>query len=43
MISFFKEKLKIKRLTAKNRRNPSTFWQSKDSVPSLDESIVPLE
>jgi hypothetical protein len=43
MISFFKEKLKIKRLTAKNKRNPSTFWQTKESVPSLDESIVPLE
>ncbi|GAB3046221.1 hypothetical protein GCM10027052_31090 [Parafrigoribacterium mesophilum] len=43
MISFFKEKLTIKSLTAKNRRNPSMFWQSKDSVASLDESIIPLE
>jgi hypothetical protein len=41
MIKFFKEKLALEKLTAKNERLASTFWQSHDTITSFDESDKP--
>ena len=41
MLSFYKRKLAIANVTAKNRELPSTFWQSDEPVPGNDPGQRP--
>jgi hypothetical protein len=41
MLSFYKRKLAIRPVTAKNRELPGTFWQSAGPVPIVDEDLQP--
>ncbi|MDJ0322633.1 hypothetical protein QMG61_02495 [Cryobacterium sp. PH31-AA6] len=41
MLSFYKRKLAIKSVTAKNRELPGTFWQSAGPALIIDEDLQP--
>ncbi|MEB0303856.1 MULTISPECIES: hypothetical protein [unclassified Cryobacterium] len=41
MLSFYKRKLAITAVTAKNRELPGTFWQSAGPAPVNDEGLQP--
>lgn len=41
MLSFYKRKLAISSVTAKNRELPGTFWQSAGPAPIIDQDLQP--